>query len=79
VPLLVDREVDTLSAMLVSIRAVAENPLAMAFWAALIMALTLLGMLPLLLGLVLVIPVLGHASWHAYTDLVDASGLPPRR
>ncbi len=79
VPLLLDRDVEIPTAMLASVQAVAENPLPMALWAALIMLLTLIGMAPLLLGLVLAIPVLGHASWHAYTDLVDASGLPPRR
>ena len=79
VPLLLDRDVGMPTAMLASVQAVAENPLPMAFWAALIMLLTLIGMAPLLLGLVLAIPVLGHASWHAYSDLVDASGLPPRR
>jgi uncharacterized membrane protein len=50
----------------------------MAFWASLIMGFTLLGLGSLLLGLVLVIPMLGHASWHAYHDLVDASELPLR-
>jgi uncharacterized membrane protein len=50
----------------------------MALWAALIMGFTLLGLGSLLLGLIAVIPMLGHASWHAYRDLVDASGLPLR-
>jgi uncharacterized membrane protein len=50
----------------------------MAFWAALIMGFTLLGLGSALLGLIAVIPMLGHASWHAYRDLVDVSGLPPR-
>jgi uncharacterized membrane protein len=50
----------------------------MAFWACLLMGFTLLGLLSLMIGLVLVIPMLGHASWHAYRDLVDASMLPLR-
>jgi uncharacterized membrane protein len=50
----------------------------MAWWAALIMGLTLLGLCAAMLGLVAVIPMLGHASWHAYRDLVDASALPER-
>ena len=42
------------------------------------MGFTLLGLGSLLIGLVFVIPMLGHASWHAYRDLVDASSLPER-
>jgi uncharacterized membrane protein len=42
------------------------------------MGLTLLGMVSALLGLIVVIPLLGHASWHAYRDLVDSSMLPER-
>lgn len=78
VPLMLDRDVDTLSAILTSVRAVGENPLAMALWAAIIMALTVAAMATLMVGLAFVIPVVGHATWHAYRDLVDADGLPPR-
>jgi uncharacterized membrane protein len=77
-PLLLDRRIGVLPAVLASWQAVLANPLPLALWAALIMLLTLAGLLPLLLGLVLVVPMLGHASWHAYRDLVDASALPPR-
>ena len=76
-PLLLDRRVDVLEAVLTSWQAVLTNPVALAFWAALIMLLTLIG-LGTLLGLVVVLPVLGHASWHAYRDLVDAGLLPER-
>ena len=79
VPFLLDRDVSLLTAILTSVQVVAANPLAMALWAAMIMVLTLLGMATLFIGLVLVIPVLGHATWHAYADLVDASDLPSRR
>ena len=72
------RRVTLLTAVLTSWRAVLVNPLPLALWAALIMGFTLLGLGPLLLGLVFVVPMLGHASWHAYRDLVDVSGLPPR-
>ena len=50
----------------------------MAFWAFLIMAFTLQGFVSLLLGLIVIMPLLGHASWHAYRDLVDVSDLPER-
>lgn len=77
-PLLLDRRVALMDAVYVSWRAVLANPLPMALWAAIIMVLTLFGFGSALLGLVLVIPVLGHASWHAYRDLVDVSGVPER-
>jgi uncharacterized membrane protein len=78
IPLLLDRRVTLLQAVLTSWRAVLENPLPMAFWAFLIMGFTLLGLASLLLGLIAIMPMLGHASWHAYRDLVDVSGLPER-
>jgi uncharacterized membrane protein len=77
-PLLLDRQVSVLAAVLTSWRVVMEHPAPLALWAALIMGLTLLGMATMLLGLVVVVPWLAHASWHAYRDLVDASGLPPQ-
>ena len=64
--------------MLASWQAVLTNPVPLALWATLIMLLTLLGLATLLIGLVVTIPLLGHASWHAYRDLVDASALPER-
>lgn len=75
-PLLVDRPVGVLQAVLTSWRAVLANPVPLALWAALIMGLTLLGLATLLVGLVVLVPLLGHASWHAYRALVpphDAS------
>ena len=77
-PLLLDRRVGLWQAVLTSWQAVLANPATMALWTALILALTLLGMVPMMLGLAVVMPVLGHASWHAYRDLVDASSLPLR-
>lgn len=78
IPLLLDRQVTLLQAVLTSWRTVLSNPLPMAFWAALIMGFTLLGLGSAMLGLVAVVPMLGHASWHAYRDLVDASPFPKR-
>jgi uncharacterized membrane protein len=72
VPMLLDRKCDLLPAMQASIAVVAENPLPLALWAAIIMTLTLLGFATALVGLVVVMPLLGHASWHAYRDLVAA-------
>ena len=78
VPLLLDRRIDLLDAVLCSWAVVLANPRPMALWAALIMALTLLGFASGLLGLVVVVPLLGHASWHAYTDLLNVKQLPRR-
>ena len=78
IPLLLDRRITLMQAVLASWSAVLANPLPIALWAALIMGFTLLGMGSALLGLIGVIPMLGHASWHAYRDLIDASALPLR-
>ena len=78
VPLLIDREIDLRSAMLVSLRAVGDNPVATSVWAILIAIITGLSVATLMLGFLILYPVLGHASWHAYRDLVDASNLTPR-
>lgn len=69
-PLLLDRPVGVLTAVLTSWRVVIANPIPMAAWAALIMLLTFLGMATALVGLIVIMPLLGHASWHAYRDLV---------
>jgi uncharacterized membrane protein len=78
IPLLLDREIGVLAAVLTSWRVVMTHPAPMALWAGLIMGLTVLGMATALLGLVLVVPWLAHASWHAYRDLVSTAGLTER-
>lgn len=77
-PLLLGRVIGLKAAILTSVRAAGDNPLAMALWAALIMLATALGLATAMLGFLVAIPVIGHASWHAYRDLVDASALPLR-
>jgi uncharacterized membrane protein len=66
------------AALATSVRAVGENPVTMAVWAAIIMLLTFLSMATFMLGFAITIPVIGHATWHAYRDVVDASALPRR-
>lgn len=75
IPMLLDRKVSVGVAVATSWQVILVNPVPMAFWGALIMGLTLLGFASMLLGLVLVVPLLGHASWHAYRDLLDVSVL----
>jgi uncharacterized membrane protein len=77
-PMLLDRRATVMQAVLTSWQAVMRNPAALALWAALIMLLTLIGLATAMLGMILIVPWLGHASWHAYRDLVDASSLPER-
>ena len=75
IPLLLDRQVGVLAAVLTSWRVVQAHPLPLALWAALLMVLTVFGMITGLLGLIVIAPWLSHASWHAYRDLVDTSSL----
>lgn len=69
-PLILDREVDLVSAIIASFQAVAANLPVMLIWAAAIAGLLFLGILPMFLGLFIVLPVLGHASWHMYRRLM---------
>ena len=70
VPLLLDRDVDFVTAMLTSVRCVKRNPGPMLLWAFLIAALLVVGAATALAGLVVILPLLGHASWHVYRALV---------
>jgi uncharacterized membrane protein len=75
-PLLLDRDVGAAVALLTSIRAVAENPLVMAAWGLIVAVLLALGSLPFFLGLTVVLPVLGHATWHLYRKVVEPKSSP---
>lgn len=65
-PLLMEKEVDFVSAMLLSLRTVTANLSVMLIWALIIAVMLLAAMLPMFLGLFLALPVLGHATWHLY-------------
>jgi uncharacterized membrane protein len=69
-PLLLDREVDFVTAMVTSVRAVVASPLPMLGWAAVIVMLLIVSAIPYFLGLVVTLPVLGHATWHLYRRIV---------
>lgn len=69
-PLLLDRDVDFVTAMVTSVRAVVTSPLPMISWAAVIVMLLIVSALPYFLGLIVTLPVLGHATWHLYRRLV---------
>ena len=69
-PLLLDREVDFITAMITSVRAVVKNPVPMIGWAVVIVMLLAISVLPFFLGLLITLPVLGHATWHLYRRIV---------
>ncbi|MGO9543193.1 MAG: DUF2189 domain-containing protein [Rhodomicrobium sp.] len=69
-PLLLDRDVSAPVAIVTSLKAIAANPLPMLAWAIFIVLALIVGSMPLLVGLVVVLPVLGHASWHLYRKVV---------
>ena len=72
VPMLIDRKVDGFTALRFSIRSVLHNISAMTLWAGLIVFIVGLGIITFYLGFIIAIPLIGHASWHAYRDLVPA-------
>lgn len=72
IPMIMDRQVDAISAGLTSIRACLQNPGVMLLWGALITGIILLSLLPFFLGLLITGPVIGHATWHAYRHIVPA-------
>ncbi|MDQ0326015.1 putative membrane protein [Rhodopseudomonas julia] len=71
-PLLLDRELDFVSAMIVSFKTVRKNPRPMLAWGVIVGALTLLALAPAFLGLFIVLPVLGHATWHLFEKVVGS-------
>ena len=71
VPLMLDRDADAPTAIATSLRVFIANFWPLLGWALLIVTLTLLGFATLLFGLILIMPILGHASWHAYRELVE--------
>ncbi|UTD26137.1 DUF2189 domain-containing protein [Bradyrhizobium sp. WD16] len=69
-PLLLDRDVDFVTAMITSVRAVVASPLPMIGWAAIIVVVLIVSVLPSFLGLLVTLPILGHATWHLYRRIV---------
>lgn len=76
-PLILDREVDFVTAMITSFQYVLAHPIPMLGWAAFIAVATFVAMLPWFTGLFLVLPLLGHASWHVYDEIAHAATIEP--
>ena len=70
-PLLVDREIDFVTGMITSFSAVLQNFWVMIIWAGVVGFLTVIAMAPLFLGVLVVLPVLGHATWHLYRRVLE--------
>ena len=77
-PLLLDRDIGAVEAVLTSCRAVRANPMTMAIWGLIVAGTLLLGSLPFLIGLAVAMPVLGHSTWHLYRKVVEPD-LSPRQ
>jgi uncharacterized membrane protein len=77
-PLLIDRQIGAAAAAATSVKAVLRNPLTMALWGLIVAGALLLGSLPFFVGLAVVVPVLGHATWHLYRKVV-VPDLAPRQ
>ena len=75
-PMLVDRRTDAVTAVVTSINAVLRNKRVMLLWAMIIAASVILGFATALVGLGITMPVIGHATWHAYREAIDASAWP---
>lgn len=75
-PLLLDRDVGFAAAIATSARAVLTNPVTMALWGIIVVAALVLGSLPLLIGLAVVMPILGHSTWHLYRKVVEPGSIP---
>ena len=69
-PLLLDRDVGAYEAIHASARAVLANPIPMAAWGLIVAVLLIIGSLPVFAGLAVVLPILGHATWHLYRKVV---------
>jgi uncharacterized membrane protein len=76
-PMLMDRKADTVTAVVSSVNATLRNKPAMAVWLVLIVLLTGIGFASAFVGLAVLFPLLGHATWHAYRDVIDPSAWPP--
>ncbi len=70
-PMIIDREVDFITAIIVSVKCVTTNLLTMLSWAVMVAALLFIAMLPAFAGLFLILPILGHATWHLYRRAIS--------
>jgi uncharacterized membrane protein len=75
-PMIMDRKTDAITAVITSVNAVLRNKLTMLVWAIIIVTFVALGFLTFFIGFIVFLPLIGHATWHAYRETVDASDWP---
>lgn len=73
IPMIMDKEMDCITTSITSFKAVMKNKMPMLYWALLIVLFTAIGMVTLGIGLIVTMPLIGHATWHAYRDLIETS------
>lgn len=76
-PMIVDRKADMVTAVVTSFNAVLRNKPAMVVWALLIIAAVAVGFVTAFIGFAVTLPLIGHATWHAYQETIDSSAWPP--
>jgi len=75
-PMIMDRKTDAITAVITSVNAVLRNKLTMLVWAMIIVSFVALGFLTFFIGFIVFLPLIGHATWHAYRETIDASQWP---
>jgi uncharacterized membrane protein len=75
-PMIMDRKTDAITAVITSINAVLRNKLTMLIWASIIVSFVAVGFLTFFIGFIVLLPLIGHATWHAYRETIDASDWP---
>jgi uncharacterized membrane protein len=75
-PMIMHRDVDSVTAIVTSINAVLRNKWAMAVWLSIIVVSLIIGIATAFVGLIVIIPVIGYAAWHGYLDTIDADDFP---
>jgi uncharacterized membrane protein len=75
-PMIMDRKTDAITAVVTSVNAVRRNKKTMLIWAIIIVSFVMIGFATFFIGFIVFLPLIGHATWHAYRDTVDASEWP---
>ena len=75
-PMIMHRDVDSITAIVTSINAVLRNKLAMFVWLSLIVSMLVIGVVTMFVGLIVIIPLIGYAAWHGYQETIDAEAFP---
>ena len=71
IPLLLDREIDVVTAIITSFQSVFKNPVVMISWGLMVAILIIIALLPLFFGIIIVLPILGHATWHLFEKVIE--------